>query len=79
MKKLLQLLFILCISQVANAQYYYLPFISAGQNPGNLNSDLEYPVGNGLPTGWTTILGPTNATPAWSATKRFPLAFLLMG
>ncbi len=79
MKKLLQLVLLLCISQFANAQYYYLPFSGAGQNPGNLNNDPEYPVGGGLPVDWTAILGPTNATPAWSPTQTLPFSFSFNG
>jgi hypothetical protein len=75
MKKILYLLLALCSFEVANAQYYYIPFTSAGQNPGNLNTDSEFPLGGGLPTGWTTILGPTNSNPAWSPTQTIPFSF----
>lgn len=56
MKKFLLVAAMLCAGLASQAQYYYLPFTSnPGQNPGNLNNDGEYPVGGGLPAGWTTI------------------------
>ena len=79
MKKLLQLILILCTCQLANAQYYYLPYPVVGQNPGNINQDGEYPVGGGLPAGWVNLLGPTNATPVWSATQTLPFSFSFNG
>jgi hypothetical protein len=56
------------------AQYYYVPGLSNG-NPGNLNNDLEYPVGGGLTTGWTEIQSGGTATPLWSSTANIPFAF----
>ena len=79
MKKLLYILFVFLLSQKAEAQYYYIPFVNAGQNPGNLNSDPEFPFGGGMATGWTNLLGPTNATPVWSAVKNIPFAFSFNG
>lgn len=58
------------------AQYYYIPFINAGQNPGGLNNDSELPVA-GL-TGWTTIQ-IQSATPVWSANQTIPFAFSFNG
>ncbi|MBK8954238.1 MAG: hypothetical protein IPM34_01595 [Saprospiraceae bacterium] len=70
------LLFCLGVS-ASNAQYYYLPFIGAGQNPGGLNKDNEYPPGGGLPTGWTTILTGPRKSGDWSAIRNigFPFKF----
>ncbi len=78
MKKLLQLILILCTCQLANAQYYYLPYPNAGQNPGNINQDGEYPQGTSA-TGWVTILGPTSVTPVWSTTQTLPFPFSFNG
>ena len=62
------------------AQYYYLPFTNnPGQNPGGLNTDSEYPVGGGLPAGWTSIHPGNAATPAWSTTATLPFAFNFNG
>ncbi len=62
---------------MADAQYYYLPYVRAGQNPGGLNKDAEYPPGGGLPTGWTTILTGPRKSGDWSAirTLGFPFSF----
>lgn len=59
MKKLYTLASAMCIAALGFSQYYYIPHIIAGQNPGGLNTDLEYPVGGGLSTSWTTIQGPS--------------------
>jgi hypothetical protein len=63
----------------SNAQYYYLPFPNAGQNPGNLNSDLEFTVGAGQAAGWKTVLGPSNSSPTWSLADTIPFPFLFNG
>ncbi len=79
MKKiLLSLLLVSCLFQ-AKAQYYYLPYANTGQNPGNLNNDLEYTVGAGLAAGWKTLLGPSNTTPAWSLADTIPFPFQFNG
>jgi hypothetical protein len=62
----------------ASAQYYYVPFLNAGTNPGGLNTDDEYPVAGGIPAGWTTIRA-YSATPAWSTTQTLPFAFQFNG
>ncbi len=80
MKKIVSLftLFVM-ISLFSSAQYYYLPYLNAGQNPGGINTDPEASVGNGLPTDWTVILGPSQATPAWSPQQTLPFAFQFDG
>lgn len=60
------------------AQYYYIPNVSVGYNPGNLNVDGEYPVGGGLPAGWTT-LQTQSASPIWSPTQTIPFTFSFNG
>lgn len=81
MKKLLTLFAAVLMSASATfAQYYYLPFTTAGSNPGGINSDDEYPVGGGLPAGWTQInSSSTNATPVWSAVQTLPFSFSFNG
>ena len=44
MKKLSTLLIFVLFALVADAQYYYLPYLTANQNPGNVNQDIEQPV-----------------------------------
>lgn len=76
MKKVYLITLLLCAAFIANAQYYYLPYTnSPGQNPGGLNTDSEYPVGGGLPAGWTSIHPGSATTPAWSSTATIPFAF----
>lgn len=62
------------VVNLAIAQYHLIPFPNAKTNPRGLNVDNEFPVGGGLPTGWTTAFGP-NATPKWSTNKTIPFSF----
>ncbi|HNB82569.1 MAG TPA: hypothetical protein PLP14_10745, partial [Chitinophagaceae bacterium] len=57
-------------------QYWQLPCINIGQNPGALNTDVEEPLA-GVP-GWTSILA-TSATPTWSPVTSIPFAFQFNG
>ncbi len=75
MKKITLLFSLLLAVMLGYGQYYYVPNIGAGQNPGGLNADDEYPVGGGLSTTWTTIQGPAAAAPAWSPMQTLPFAF----
>ncbi len=62
----------------ASAQYYTVPFINAGYNPGNFNADDE---AQGVP-GWATLLNGTPATrtaPVWSAMQSLPIPFSFDG
>jgi hypothetical protein len=80
MKKIFTLIVVSCIALAASAQYYYIPNVNAGTNPGSINSDAEYPVGGGLPAGWTTnLITPPNASPAWSSVQTIPFAFSFNG
>ncbi len=66
----------------ANAQYIVSSNVNAGQNPGNLNNDAEYPVGGGLPAGWATLFtGTTNTSnaPSWTANQSIPFSFQFNG
>lgn len=73
MKKLFTLLFIVLCVNIANAQYYYLPYLSAGENPKGLNTDIEQP---GL-ADWT-IIASTSATPVWSQEVALPADFTFL-
>ena len=64
---------ILISGLVFGQAYYYIPNLSAGQNPGGLNNDDENPTG-GLPVTWTTILG-SSAAPTWSPNQTIPFSF----
>jgi hypothetical protein len=73
MKKIFTLLVIVMAGFTANAQYYYLG--SAGQFTGSLNQDAAYPTGGGQVAGWTSLVGPSAATPVWSAVQTLPFPF----
>jgi hypothetical protein len=79
MKRTTTLLIAMLLAMSLSAQYYYLPFINAGENPGNLNQDPEYPVGGGISPGWTSILGGSQSNPAWSPMQTIPIDFLFNG
>lgn len=83
MKKLTTLLLAVgLISFSAHAQYYIVSNTNAGMNPGNLNLDAEYPVGGGLPAGWTTIFTGsvnTSTTPSYTANQTIPFPFQFNG
>ncbi|GBL36305.1 hypothetical protein EMGBS15_19000 [Filimonas sp.] len=76
MKKIFLLLGLTIGSFLTQAQYWQLPNISIGQNPGGLNTDIEEPIGG--VTGWTSIQA-TSATPVWSATQTLPFPFQFNG
>ena len=81
MKKILKITLLLIIAAISNAysQYYYLPYEGLGKNPGGLNTDDEYPVGGGLPAGWTTILTGAQASGTYSAVQTMPFSFSFNG
>ena len=64
---------ILISGLVFGQAYYYIPNLSAGQNPGGWNNDDENPTA-GLPVTWTTILG-SSAAPTWSPNQTIPFSF----
>lgn len=79
MRKIYLLVLLLASSLVGFGQYYYIPPVNPG-NPGGLNNeDAEFPLGSGLPATWTTLLGPSNATPVWSPAATIPFAFNFNG
>jgi len=78
MKKSLLLIIALFAGVAVFAQGYYQIPVNAG-NPGGLNTDDEYPVGGGLSSTWTTILGGSNSTPTWSPNQTIPFTFEFNG
>ncbi len=76
MKKILLFLGLSIGFYSLQAQYWQLPNISIGQNPGGLNTDVEEPIT--VVTGWTSIQA-TSSTPVWSATQTLPFAFQFNG
>jgi hypothetical protein len=68
---------ITCIFAVNAQSYHIIP--ESGGNPRNLNNDLEWPQGGGLPAGWTTVWSGTNSAARWSNVVALPFAFELNG
>ncbi len=61
------------------SQYYYIPHLSPGENPGALNADGEFPVGGGLAAGWTTILAAASPSGTASTIQSIPFNFSFNG
>ncbi len=61
------------------SQYQLLPVVKSGQNPSNLNTDLENQQGAGLTSGWQTILQGPQTSGNWSATFQIPFKFYFNG
>lgn len=76
MKKFTLLAFALLMSVAGYSQYYHLDW-DLGMNPGGINNDNEYPVGGGLPGGWTTII--TGPATDWSGDITLPFTFNFNG
>ncbi len=80
MKKILFTLLVMFFTSITVfSQYYYLPSINAGQNPGGLNTDAEYPNGSGLDASWSLVLSGNQSTPTWSTTQSIPFSFSFNG
>ncbi len=80
MKKIITLLnLFLVFSFAASAQYHYYPHVNAGQNPGNLNNDGEFPVGGGLSASWSNIQAGLASAPVWTANQTIPFTFVFNG
>ena len=79
MKKLLLSFAAIAFSVTASAQYYHTAPVS-GSNPNNVNQEnSEYPVGSGLPTDWTSILGAAQTAGTYSSVQTLPFTFKLQG
>jgi len=70
MKKIFTLLSVILFAGTLSAQHYQIPFLNAGQNPGNLNVDAAQPSGSPL-----LGSGSTN----WSAGQAIPFSFMFNG
>ncbi|HEX5624888.1 MAG TPA: T9SS type A sorting domain-containing protein [Saprospiraceae bacterium] len=79
MKNIFAVILTTLLINLVNAQYYLLPPVQNGQNPSNLNRDVEAPQGGGLNPGWQTILQGPQASGNWSATFQIPFRFLFNG
>jgi hypothetical protein len=79
MNKLILLSLAFFYISIAEAQYYLLPVVKNGQNPANLNRDLENQQGAGLTSGWMTILQGPQPAGNWSSTFSIPFKFYFNG
>ncbi len=79
MKKLYLLAMAMFCISIVEAQYYLLPVVKNGQNPANLNRDLENQQGAGLTSGWMTILQGPQSSGNWSSTFAIPFKFYFNG
>ena len=69
-KVLITAFLIFSLSHSTYSQYFYVPNLTAGENPSGLNKDIEQITA----TGWTTI-ATTNSNPAWSTIVNLPTNF----
>ena len=56
MKKILLSLGFGIVSQFASAQYFNIPFLNAGKNPGSVNVEGENPYPSASNVGWNLLL-----------------------
>ena len=79
MKRIFTLLSVMLITGALSAQYYQLPFIDAGQNPGGLNQDVDQTAASMVAAniGYTQVLftGDTD----WSGPQTIPFSFEFNG
>ncbi|MEZ4772153.1 MAG: T9SS type A sorting domain-containing protein [Bacteroidia bacterium] len=79
MKKILLTLTMVFAFCMGYSQYYYIPYIHAGTNPGGLNTFSELPVGAGLDPSWTIIQEGSAVAPAWTPILNMPFLFNFNG
>ena len=64
----------------AQVEYYQMPFLNAGTNPGGLNNESENPYSAQTPiAGWTVVLDGANGDPVWSPEQTLPISFKFNG
>ena len=75
---------LLVFSALANAQYYYIPYLNDQGNPGESNTQICIPAINSQGSnlidnyGWTLIQGSSSAS-VWSAVQSLPFSFEFNG
>lgn len=77
LKRIFLIVGIALMSQLAFSQYYYT--IDTGDTPGGLNQDMTLINPAVSVGGWTNLMGPSVATPTWSAIQTIPFAFNFNG
>ncbi|MEZ4825885.1 MAG: T9SS type A sorting domain-containing protein [Bacteroidia bacterium] len=79
MRKIFLTLTLVFFAYMGYSQYYYIPYIHAGTNPGGLNTLDELPVGAGLDPSWTIIQEGAAVSPAWTPIINMPFLFNFNG
>lgn len=79
MKRILLTLTMMCLVFAGYSQYYYIPYLNAGTNPGGLNTFDELPVGAGLDGSWTVIHQGSAGAPEWTPILNMPFLFSFNG
>ena len=79
MKRFTLTLIMSCFVMLGYSQYYYIPYINAGTNPGGLNTLDESPVGQGLDPSWTVIHEGGKISPEWTPIINMPFLFNFNG
>ena len=80
MKKILLFLGIALAAQASYSQYYYIPSLNAGMNPGGVNPDGENPYPSTFNTGWSGIWnGSGTSSLEYTSEQNIPFAFKFNG
>lgn len=80
MKKILLSLGFGIVAQFASAQYFNIPFLNAGKNPGSVNVDGENPYPSTANVGWNLLLKADATSSLEYATEQtLPFAFKFNG
>ena len=64
---------VFCGSLMAQTGYYQVPGSGMG-NPGGLNTDVDYPPGGGLGSGWTDVINGAQSS-SWTTAQNIPFDF----
>ena len=80
MKKILLSLVMLGSASLSQAQYFSIPFLNAGKNPGGVNADGENPYPSAANVGWSNVWnGDATATPTYATEQTLPFSFKFNG
>jgi hypothetical protein len=67
-------------ASLSQAQYFSIPFLNAGKNPGGVNADGENPYPSAANVGWSNVWnGDATATPTYATEQTLPFSFKFNG
>ena len=79
MKKSLLMFGLMLGMSSLGAQYYTIPYLNAGENPGGVNTDSENPYPN-IPSGWNKVWnGGASTSPTYANAQAIPFDFEFNG